>query len=150
MRALEPGSCVCLYTSLGEVLLLAVVSQSNQITVLTQHVGHLACSWSLSSGRASTGCCKESWLPTPQRMMVRCPKISLRTWRYPVAPDCDPPANQCDTLLAGSPHLPYFPAEAVFLVVRDGSRIGFRSLRWAMLCASLSWWALHEHCNATH
>ena len=29
MRALEPGSCVCLYTSLGEVLLLASVSREH-------------------------------------------------------------------------------------------------------------------------
>lgn len=31
----------------------------------------------------------------------------------------------CD---AGSFRLPYFPAEAVFVVTRNGSKIGFRSL----------------------
>lgn len=31
----------------------------------------------------------------------------------------------CD---AGSCRLPYFPAEAVFAVTRNGSKIGFRSL----------------------
>ncbi|KAL0040922.1 hypothetical protein WJX79_010101 [Trebouxia sp. C0005] len=71
MRALEAGSLVCFYTSLGE---LVTVKRENKI-------------WELHACLA----------PSP--------------------PNAE-----------GSFRLPYFPAEAVFAVTRNGSKIGFRSL----------------------
>ncbi|KAL3147663.1 hypothetical protein ABBQ32_002416 [Trebouxia sp. C0010 RCD-2024] len=71
MRALEAGSLVCFYTSLGEL-----------VTV----------------------------------------KKGVKTWELHACLAPSPPNAE------GSCRLPYFPAEAVFAVTRNGSKIGFRSL----------------------
>lgn len=98
MRALEAGSLVCFYTSLGEL-----------VTVKKEHKN-----WDLHACLA----------PSPPNAEGKC---ILR----------DKPCSICTCLhwqqlnpetLAGSFRLPYFPAEAVFAVTRNGSKIGFRSL----------------------
>jgi len=71
------------------------------------------------------------WLPVHQMLKVcvtTCnaifrPQSNISRFSGFVSIDC-----MYQYVYAGSFRLPYFPAEAVFAVTRNGSKIGFRSL----------------------
>ena len=107
IRALEAGSLVCFYTSLGELVTIKKESKT----------------WELHACLAPRTPDAEGDF---QSLLVAC----SANWRCAWLMSALQCTCQYVTCLkpAGSCRLPYFPAEAVFVVTRSGSKIGFRSL----------------------